>query len=161
MATAAARSQGKTEFVREVLAKNKQANAQAVNDAWVAAGHDGTISTTLVQQVRSKLGLTGNIRAGRKSSGSGKGAGSSDRSHRAGTPKKLGRPRKENGEPAATEGVSKTKGRSANSTRTHVLTSLEGEIDDLIFEVKGVGGLHELEEALRKARRILVRSHAE
>ena len=36
---------------------------------------------------------------------------------------------------------------------------LEGQIDDMIHEVKLAGGLPEFEEALRGARRILVRSH--
>ena len=62
MATATTtRNLGKTGFVKEFLNDNPQANAQAVNDAWKAAGFEGTISHSLVTQVRSQLGLTGNL----------------------------------------------------------------------------------------------------
>src|SRR5262249_13733750 len=37
------------------------ANTRAVNEAWEAAGFEGTISHSLVTQVRSQLGLTGNL----------------------------------------------------------------------------------------------------
>jgi hypothetical protein len=42
-----------------------------------------------------------------------------------------------------------------------VLIRLEGAIDDLLHEIKLTGGLPEFEETLRRARRILVRSHGE
>ena len=38
---------------------------------------------------------------------------------------------------------------------------LEAQIDDMLHEVKLTGGLPEFEETLRKARRILARSHGE
>src|SRR5262249_19595925 len=60
----ATRSQGKTGFVKEFLNDNPQANARAVNEAWAAAGFEGTISPTLVTKIRSELGLTGNIPKG-------------------------------------------------------------------------------------------------
>src|SRR5208282_3611946 len=52
---------GKTSFVKEFLHDNPQANAKAVNEAWTAAGFDGTISETLVYKARASLGLTGNL----------------------------------------------------------------------------------------------------
>ena len=57
------RDQGKTGFVKEFLNKNPQGNVQAVNEAWAAAGKDGTIGSTLIQKMRSQMGLTGNLRA--------------------------------------------------------------------------------------------------
>src|SRR5215467_2476578 len=60
----ATRSLGKTGFVKEFLNDNPQANARAVNEAWTAAGFEGTISHTLVTQVRSQLGLMSHIRKG-------------------------------------------------------------------------------------------------
>jgi hypothetical protein len=42
-----------------------------------------------------------------------------------------------------------------------VLTRLEGQIDELLFAIKVAGGLPEFEEALRRTRRILARSHGE
>ena len=57
-----ASSPGKTMFVKEFLNDHPQGNVDAVNEAWQAAGFDGTISDTLVNKMRSLLGLTGNIR---------------------------------------------------------------------------------------------------
>ena len=37
----------------------------------------------------------------------------------------------------------------------------EGQIDDLLHEIRLAGGLPEFEESVRSARRILVRSHGE
>ena len=45
--------------------------------------------------------------------------------------------------------------------RTRLPTTLEGQIDEMLFEVRVAGGLPEFEEALRMARRILARSHEE
>ena len=64
MPTATARSLGKTGFVKEFLNDNPEANTRAVNEAWAAAGFEGTISPTLVTKLRSQLGLTGNIPKG-------------------------------------------------------------------------------------------------
>ena len=50
---------------------------------------------------------------------------------------------------------------TAGGDRTRALIRLEGAIDDLLHEIKRTGGLPECEETLRKARRILVRSHGE
>ena len=50
---------------------------------------------------------------------------------------------------------------SGGADRTRVLTRLEGQIDELLFEIKMAGGLPEFEEALRRTRRILARSHGE
>ena len=54
-----------------------------MNEAWQAAGFDGTISTTLVYKVRASLGLTGNLR------------GNTKKSKTSATGKKRGTPRKE------------------------------------------------------------------
>ena len=64
MPVAATKSLGKTSFVKEILFDNPQANPTAVNEAWTAAGMDGTISPTLVNKMRSELGLAGNLRVG-------------------------------------------------------------------------------------------------
>ena len=67
MATAATvipRNQGKTDFVRDVLTKNARANAKTVKDEWVKSGHEGTISETLVNKMRSEMGLAGTCAVG-------------------------------------------------------------------------------------------------
>jgi hypothetical protein len=64
MPTATARNLGKTGFVKEFLNDNPEANTRAVNEAWGAAGFEGTISPTLVTKIRSEMGLTGNVPKG-------------------------------------------------------------------------------------------------
>jgi hypothetical protein len=131
---------GKTMFVKEFLNDHPQGNVKAVNEAWQAAGFDGTISPTLVNKTRASLGLTGNIRGKTKAAAEGKATP---------TGKRLGRPRKE--PTAAVTG--QPRGRKSN--RSLALTDLEAEIDRLIFRVMAVGDLTEIEDSLRQARRLL------
>jgi hypothetical protein len=163
----AVRDQGKTAFVRDVLTKNNQANPKAVNEAWSAAGHEGSISTTLVNKIRSEMGLVGNLRSRPKSTES-EGAAEQPsaapevRRRGAGSKKAGGRGAvKANGRHAPEETVQQSKPQAAGDDRIRVLKKLEGNIDEMIFEIKGVGGLPEFEEILRRARRILARSHEE
>ena len=138
MATAT-KSQGKTGFVKRFLRDNPRGNTKAVNEAWTAAGFDGTISETLVYKARASLGLTGNL------------SGKTKKSKAKTTPtgKKLGRPRKESTAPVTGQP------RGRKSARTLALTELEADIDRLIFQVMGVGDLTEIEDSLRRARRLL------
>jgi hypothetical protein len=62
MATAT-KSPNKTSFVQDFLKDNPKANAKAVNEAWAAEGMTGSIGATLVNKMRSDMGLTGNLRA--------------------------------------------------------------------------------------------------
>ena len=62
MATATLRGD-KTKFVNDFLAKNPQGNLRAVNEAWAAEGMRDTISKSVVDKTRAKLGLTGNLGA--------------------------------------------------------------------------------------------------
>ena len=59
MATTAGQGEGKTAFVRDLLQHDSRANERSINEAWKAAGNDGTISGTLVSKIRKDLGLTG------------------------------------------------------------------------------------------------------
>ena len=133
-------SPGKTMFVKEFLNDHPEGNVKAVNEAWTAAGFDGTISETLVYKARASLGLTGNLSGKTKAAAEGKATS---------TGKKLGRPRKEPTAPV----TGKPRGRK--STRTLAVTELESDIDLLIFKVMGVGDLTEIEDSLRQARRLL------
>ena len=143
MAKTASATPGKTSFVKEFLDDNPQGNSKAVNKAWKAAGFDGTISPTLVNKTRVLLGLTGNLSGKtRRTKTAAEGTATS-------TGKKLGRPRKE--PTAAVNG----KPRGRKSARTLALTELEADIDWLIFKVMGVGDLTEIEDTLRRARRLL------
>lgn len=159
---ATARDQGKSTFIKELLLVNDQANPRIVNEAWTAAGHEGSISPTLVQKIRSELGLSGNIRPRRGRSASADGgrgqhlSGPRPRRDR-GEVKRLGR---EPGLNGSQNGLPVGQGGESEG-RLQVLTKLEGDIDEMIYAVKDVGGLPEFEETLRKARRILARSHEE
>jgi len=130
---------GKTSFLKEFLHDNPQGNVKAVNEAWKAAGFDGTISTALVYKARASLGLTGNLSGKTKKS----------KAKATSTGKKLGRPRKEPMAPVTGQP------RGRKSARTLALTELEADIDRLIFKVMGVGDLAQIEDSLRQARRQL------
>jgi hypothetical protein len=135
----ATRDQGKTAFVKEFLGENPQGNVQAVNEAWTKSGKDGSIGSTLVNKMRSQMGLTGNLRGKTKKS----------KAKPTSTGKKLGRPRKET--TAATNG--QPRGRKSN--RSLALDELEAEIDRLIFKVMVVGDLTQIEDSLRQTRRLI------
>ena len=132
-------SPGKTMFVKEFLHDNPQGNVKAVNEAWQAAGFDGTISETLVYKARASLGLTGNLHGKTKKS----------EAMTTSTGKKIGRPRKEPTAPV----TGQPRGRKSN--RSLALNELEADIDRLIFKVMGVGDLTEIEDSLRQARWLL------
>jgi hypothetical protein len=137
------RDQGKTSFVKQFLNDHPDGTTKVVNEAWQAAGFDGTISRTLVDKTRALLGLTGSQR------------GKSEETKRStkgkATPsgKKLGRPRKKN---TAAVNVQPQGNKSA---RTVALTDLEADLDQLIFKVMGIGDLTQIEDSLRRARRLL------
>jgi hypothetical protein len=59
----ATKSENKTEFVKNFLSSNSQGNIKAVNEAWAAAGMNGTIGATLIYKLRSEMGLSGNLPA--------------------------------------------------------------------------------------------------
>jgi hypothetical protein len=127
-------SPGKTMFVKEFLNDHPQGNVDAVNEAWHAAGFDGTISSTLVNKTRALLGLTGNIR------------GNTKKPKSSATGKKRGKPRKET--TAAVNGKPRV-------SRSAVLEDMEADIDRLIFKAMAIGDLAEFEISLRRARRLL------
>ena len=61
MATTATAAPGKTSFVKQFLNDHPDGTTKTVNEAWQAAGFDGTISHPIISQVRRELGLTGNL----------------------------------------------------------------------------------------------------
>jgi len=185
MASEVGKDQGKSAFVRDVLTKDRQANHEAVNWAWTKAGHAGTISESLAGKIRSEMGLTGQQRPGARVPESAESAGQSAglATRQRIDPKRVGGrpPAKGDGRhvprvteseaglqgagrpvPPVTESEAGPRGagsQSGGDDRTGVLTRLEGQIDGMLFEIKVADGLPEFEEALRRARRILARSH--
>jgi hypothetical protein len=152
MPATARRNQGKTEFVREVLTRNPQANARKVRDEWIASGHTGSISQTLVNKQRSLMGLAGNIKGGRPKRSDSAGAEKAPY-----TGKKRGRKPKSaslNGHESAHDGRSSDTPK-AKGGRPAQLSQLEADIDRLLFRVMTLGGLENIEDSLRRTRRLL------
>ncbi|SRR5579883_2896838 len=152
------RNQGKTEFVKDVLSKNPHANAKAVRDAWAAAGNDGTISQTLVNKQRSLMGLTGNIKGGRP-----RRSESAIGEQRPYMGKKRGwKPKSAalNGHEATGNGRSVEEQRGRAGGRAAQLSQIEAEIDRLLFRVMNLGDLTDIEDSLRRTRRLLYQALA-
>jgi hypothetical protein len=158
MATSTKRNQGKTEFVKEVLGNNPHANAKMVREAWEAAGHSGSISQTLVNKQRSEMGLAGNLKGGRP-----KRSESAVAEKRPYTGKKRGRKPKSasaNGPQAASNGRSVGAPKAKTGGRPAQLSQIEAEIDRLLFRVMHIGGLEDIEDSLRRTRRLLYQAGA-
>jgi hypothetical protein len=148
MPTAVARDQGKSAFVKQVLFEDQYANAAKINELWAAEGRDGSISTSLVNKLRSDLELTGNLR-GRPGDSAGAGK-------KAASGKKRGRPRKATAPADATDAPATVyRGRNARQNR---LVAIEADIDRLLFKVMDVDGLSDVEDSLRRARRTVSRA---
>jgi hypothetical protein len=64
----ATQRQSKTSFVKKFLSTNPEGNVKAVNEAWKTARMKGTIGSTLINKMRSEMGLSGNLRAKSKQS---------------------------------------------------------------------------------------------
>jgi hypothetical protein len=124
--------QGKTAFVRDFIKKDPTANRKAVEEAWLAAGNEGPISSALVSNLRSEMGLTG---------------------------KKRRRPAK--GKVTGTIPEPTDVRRHRSGGRDAALAEIEGDIDRLIFKPIALGGMETIEEQLRKVRRRLILSQGE
>ena len=143
--------QGKSVFIRDLLGRDPEADEDAVIEAWHKAGNQGTISGSLIYKIRSGLGLTGKGRSSGEAAGRPK--AKATKSPKA-KPVATAQP-ESNGPPAA----SATEPKSTAGARGGALDRVEDRIDDLIFELKDLGGMERAQEALRLARRLVVRSH--
>ena len=166
MATVRRKNEGKSMFLKEYLVDHPDAGKEAIDAAWREAGNEGTISTSLIGKLRRDLGQTGQGTAQGKSKarvGTGQRSSAGSKSDARGAGPEVGgrTPAKEDSR-HVTEGLERPAAPpAAGADRTGVLIRLEGAIDDLLHEIKMAGGLAEFEETLRRARRILVRSHGE
>jgi hypothetical protein len=165
MPTAKGKDEGKSMFLKEYLADHPDAGKEAIDQAWRGAGHEGTISTSLIGKLRRDLGRTGKRTDKAKSrvgveTGKRPSAGSKSDARAGGPEVEARTPEKEN--VPVTQGLERhAEPPPAGGDRTQVLIRLEGALDDLLHEIKLAGGLPEFEETLRRARRILARSHGE
>jgi hypothetical protein len=157
MARTAGNDQGKLEFVRQMLEQDANANEKTVNEAWEEAGHEGSISRSSVGKVRAELGLTNKRRprsqkaeaeTAKKSSTRQTRRRRTEPSAQAAEPTRS----RDNGTPAEAASASANGG----GDRGRVIEELEGDLDRLLFRVMNLGGLTEVEELLRRSRRILI-----
>ena len=154
MPATATRNQGKTLFVKETLIDHPTANPKFVNEAWKAAGMEGTISETLVNKMRSQLKLTGNLR-GTRSSKKGQDirleGDHLGQDARAESKERAGRLARQ---------ASPERPVSVQPAAVSASTELEAELDRLLFSVMSLGDLPEVEKALRQTRRALYSAFA-
>jgi hypothetical protein len=162
MTTTATRKDNKTQFVKDVLGRNGRANAEAVNLAWTEARREGTISAALVNKLRATLGLTGNLRPSAKRKNGQPSSGKAPY-----TGKKRGRKPKNQATAGFALSPSHVNGRNTVRAAEPVesrgkarmqfgsLEDVEADIDRLIFKVMALGGMPEIEDTLRQARRLL------
>lgn len=160
MATATGRGD-KVAFLKDLLGRKPEVNHKDAGRAWQEAGHEGTISGTSFYRVKSDLGLSG-----KGQSGGGDAAGKPvpkktkpkptpkvKRTVRAAEPVERPGPHS-NGQADAEE----ARGRAAapqEGNRERVLDQVEADIDEIIFNLKGLGGMPEVEAALREVRRMV------
>jgi hypothetical protein len=121
-----------------------------VEAAWLAAGHEGSISSALVSNLRSRQGLTGNLRTGSRTAESNGAPESVESTARTPKRKKRGRPAKGGAIVIVAE----------QPTGRMPLDEVERDIDRLIFKLIALGGMETIEEGLRKVRRLLYRSYS-
>ncbi len=169
MATTTGKGEGKSVFVRDLLQRNSNATEKTVNEAWKTAGNEGTISGTLVYKIRKDLGMAGK---GTSTNEADVDEATFERSKPRSSPKESKgqwTDKPVEAAPAGGKGLGTTPetfksepiGSESEHTegRDRVLDEVEDGIDDLIFKLKESGGKPEVEEALRRVRRLLYHSH--
>jgi hypothetical protein len=147
MATGPVVNQGKTAFVEKYFNSNPDGNLETVNKAWTAAGNDGSVSESLVGKVRARLGLTA-----RKTVEEPKPAESRSKA----------KPKAKKSIRSVQKPIALANGSHAPLAIGHVedvLDELEEGIDELIQRIRELGDRPDVVKALRRARRLLVRSH--
>jgi hypothetical protein len=146
------KSQTRSEFLRDLFQKNPGVSEKEAAQAWTAAGNEGTISPSSYYTAKkvSKGGDSATAAAPRKTRARSKGP----RAKSTSQPVVEARPESD-GESAPSKAV----GGPSSGDRERVLDRVEDGIDDLIIELKQLGGMEEALEALRKVRRAVVRSY--
>jgi hypothetical protein len=146
---------GKTEFIREQLGRDANLSVKEIVRAWTEAGNEGTLSDNLVYKTRADLGIKG-----RRTTPESVGPVPTAKGSKSESSPEVIEPSKpqSNGRQAPHLFTTQTI-TSPEGERGRVLVEVEREIDELIYRIRQLGGLPEVQEALRAARRLLVRSH--
>ena len=147
------KSQKKSEFLRELFRSDPNVSEKDAVAAWQRAGNEGKISSSSYFTAKKKS--VGGSRAPEAAAVRTKAKPSSKgpKGKRKSEPVRAtsGGP---NGQSPQQETV-KAVGVNKAEDRSRRLDAVEGGIDDLIFTLKEMGGVPEVEEALRAARRLL------
>ena len=128
MAKRGPKASGKQNFVADFLHKNPAANEKAIKEAWTASGHEGTVSSSMIYKVKSSLGLPRLPRGPRKAIAK----------HAA---------------PRTREAAPRVESRKSSS-----VDEIEAALDRAIYKAMEHGNLSDVESALRRARRLLIKS---
>lgn len=152
----------KTAFIREQLERDGNLDAKAINRAWSEAGQGGDLSDNLIYKTRASMGIKG--RRATPAEGDG-GAARPESSPKGGepaaAPEAVPPARSSNGRHASPPAEELTRPSRVGGGHGRALHEIEGEIDELMFRLRGLGEFAEVLEALRTARRLLVRSHGD
>jgi hypothetical protein len=147
------KSQSRSEFLQDLFQKNPGVNEKEAAQAWTAAGNEGKLSPSTFYTAKRVAtgGASTTTTAPKKPKAK---SAKSPKAKPASQPTVEARA-ESNGEPSPSKPVS----RSKSGERKRVLDRVEDGIDNLIIELKQLGGMEEALEALRKVRRVVVRSH--
>ena len=145
---------GKSAFVQEMLKREPKANVKAINGAWTAAGNSGKISDSVIYTIKRELKGGVSTTTAASKAPKAKSPKSRPKAKPATKPTVEARP-EANGVKVSPKSASDPK--SGHPER--VLDRVEDGIDDLIVELKNLGGMDAALESLRKVRRAVVRSH--
>ena len=139
--------QSKTAFLMEQLQKNPNVTVKEAADAWKAAGNEGTIISSIFYYAKSVFNKR---TAGATATPSQKSQTKASKGSKTKTTKTQSSVQDTPPEP-------KTQGPAPSQ----VLDEVEGGIDDLIFRLKEVGGVPDVEAVLRQARRMIAHKHGQ
>ena len=144
----------KSAFLRDLFKKNPALNEAEVNQAWQKAGNEGEIGLSLFYNVKREFKDEAEVAARVSDKAGPKASSKAPKGEPAGLQTKESRPE------SSGKTVTKTAMNKPGAVdRERVLGRVEDEIDDLIGELKQLGGMEEGLEALKKLRRVVVRSH--
>lgn len=148
------KGQTRSEFLQDLFQKNPGVTEKEAAQAWKEAGNEGTISpSSFYSSKRASKGEDSATPAAPVKP-KAKSVSGGPKSKPAAQPTVEARPESDR-LPAAAKPASVPK----TGDRERVLDRVEDGIDDLIIELKQLGGMEEALESLRKVRRVVVRSH--
>ena len=145
---ATGKTQSKSGFLLEFLQENPGATEAEAKEAWQEAGNEGTVSSSSFYNAKSALAKNGSAAPASKSKAKAKGPAKGLKAVRSFTPS------------GGSNGGFAPRASSPGHFAPEI-DAVEGEIDELIFRLKGLGGVPDVEEALRRARRLLTLKHGE